>query len=98
MVAAGEPVVDLYSPEVFAAQGELAAAVKLGDQPIIRALTERFERWNLASGRTSDSRRRRARRYHYDHKSVRRPRGPRAGGRNRSDGDAAAASRTGSHG
>jgi Cu(I)/Ag(I) efflux system membrane fusion protein len=49
LVKVGEPIVDLYSPEVFAAQGELAAAMKLGDQPTIRALTDRFERWNLAS-------------------------------------------------
>ena len=48
IVKPGDPVVDLYSPEVFSAQGELAAAVKLGDQPTIRALTDRFERWNLA--------------------------------------------------
>jgi Cu(I)/Ag(I) efflux system membrane fusion protein len=47
-VKVGDPVVDLYSPEAFAVQGELAAAVRLGDQPTIRALTERFERWNLA--------------------------------------------------
>jgi membrane fusion protein, copper/silver efflux system len=47
LVEAGAPVVDLYSPEAFAAQGELAAAVQLGDEPTLRALTERFERWNL---------------------------------------------------
>ena len=47
IVAAGEPVVDLYSPEVFAAQGELAAAVKLADGHTIHALIERFMRWNL---------------------------------------------------
>ena len=47
-VAAGAPIVDLYSPEAFAAQGELAAAVKLGDEPTVRAVRERFERWNLA--------------------------------------------------
>ena len=46
-VAAGDPVVDLYSADLFAAQGELAAAVKLGDQLTIRALADRFERWNL---------------------------------------------------
>lgn len=46
-VAMGDPVVDLYSAEVFAAQGELAAAVKLSDDAAVRALTERFERWNL---------------------------------------------------
>jgi Cu(I)/Ag(I) efflux system membrane fusion protein len=49
LVEAGESIVDLYSPDVFTAQGELAAAVKLGDQPTIRALTDRFARWNLAS-------------------------------------------------
>jgi membrane fusion protein, copper/silver efflux system len=48
LVQAGDPVVDLYSPEVYAAQGELAAAVQLGDEPTLRALTQRFERWNLA--------------------------------------------------
>jgi len=47
IVKVGEPIVDLYSPETFAAQGELAAAVMLSDQPTIRALTERLERWNL---------------------------------------------------
>lgn len=47
-VEAGAPIVDLYSPEAFAAQGELAAALQLGDAPTIRALRERFERWNLA--------------------------------------------------
>jgi Cu(I)/Ag(I) efflux system membrane fusion protein len=47
IVAAGAPVVDLYSPEVFAAQGELAAAVKLADAHVIHALIERFMRWNL---------------------------------------------------
>jgi membrane fusion protein, copper/silver efflux system len=46
-VQEGDAVVDLYSPEAFAAQGELAAAVKLNDQPTIQALTERFQRWNL---------------------------------------------------
>jgi Cu(I)/Ag(I) efflux system membrane fusion protein len=49
LVKASEPIVDLYSPETFAAQGELAAAVKLGDQPTIRALADRFERWNLGN-------------------------------------------------
>ena len=48
LVAVGDPIVDLYSPEAFAAQGELAAAVQLGDAATTRALTERFERWNLA--------------------------------------------------
>ncbi len=49
LVKAGDPIVDLYSPELFSAQGELAAAVKLGDQPTIRALSDRFERWNLGT-------------------------------------------------
>ena len=47
LVKVGEPLLDLYSPEVYAAQGELAAAVKLDDASTIRALTARFERWNL---------------------------------------------------
>lgn len=47
LVEAGAPVVDLYSPEVFVAQGELAAAVKLADAHAIHALTLRFQRWNL---------------------------------------------------
>ncbi len=47
LVPAGAPVVDLYSPEVFAAQGELAAALKLPDGHSLHALTERFIRWNL---------------------------------------------------
>jgi Cu(I)/Ag(I) efflux system membrane fusion protein len=47
LVAIGDPIVDLYSTEAFAAQGELAAAVKLGDEATTRALIERFERWNL---------------------------------------------------
>ena len=47
VVAAGVPVVDLYSPEAFAAQAELAAAVKLADAHTIHALVERFMRWNL---------------------------------------------------
>jgi Cu(I)/Ag(I) efflux system membrane fusion protein len=46
-VKIGDPLVDLYSPELFTAQGELAAAVRLGDQPTINAIRNRFERWNL---------------------------------------------------
>ena len=49
VVAAGDPVVDLYSPEAFAAQGELAAAVALRDHHAIHALLQRFERWHLAA-------------------------------------------------
>ncbi len=48
LVEAGAPIVDIYSPEVIAAQGELAAAVKLGDTNLVRNLRQRFERWNLA--------------------------------------------------
>ena len=47
-VRKGDPLVDLYSPEAYAAQGELAAAVALGDQPTITSISSRFERWNLA--------------------------------------------------
>jgi len=49
LVQAGDPVVDIYSPEAFAAQGELAAAVTLGDAHTLSALLQRFMRWNLAS-------------------------------------------------
>lgn len=47
LVAAGDPLIDLYSPEAFAAQGELAAAIKLGNTAAAHALVERFRRWNL---------------------------------------------------
>ncbi len=47
-VLTDEPIVDLYSPEAFQAQGELAAALKTGDADLIAALSERFTRWNLA--------------------------------------------------
>lgn len=46
-VAAGAPIIELYSPEVIAAQGELQAALKLGDQKLVASLRERFARWNL---------------------------------------------------
>ena len=46
-VAAGEPVVDIYSPEVFQAQVDLAAAQRLGNQELATAIGERFTRWNL---------------------------------------------------
>jgi Cu(I)/Ag(I) efflux system membrane fusion protein len=48
-VAAGAPVIALYSPEVIAAQGELQAALKLGDASLVGSLRERFGRWNLAA-------------------------------------------------
>jgi Cu(I)/Ag(I) efflux system membrane fusion protein len=47
VVQAGDPVLDLFSPEVFTAQGELAAALKLADAHAIHALVERFLRWQL---------------------------------------------------
>lgn len=48
VVRAGDPLLDLYSPEVFAAQGDLAAAIRLGDRALTASITERFARWNLA--------------------------------------------------
>lgn len=42
------PIVDLYSPEVFAAQGELLAAQQLGGRAAVEAIRQRFIRWNLA--------------------------------------------------
>lgn len=47
-VVVGDPIVDLYSPEVFQAQGELAAAIGSGNAALIRAIEDRFTRWNLA--------------------------------------------------
>ena len=46
-VGPGAPIIDLYSPEVFNAQGELVAAQKLGDPAAVAALQQRFVRWNL---------------------------------------------------
>lgn len=48
VVAAGEPIIDLYSPEAFRAQAELQTAVKLADKSLIENLRQRFVRWNLA--------------------------------------------------
>ena len=47
-VLAGDPLVDLYSPEAFQAQGELAAALKGGNAELVTALEARFARWNLS--------------------------------------------------
>ena len=49
VVAAGEPVIELYSPEVFRAQAELQTAVKLGDQSLVASIRQRFVRWNLTT-------------------------------------------------
>ncbi|MBN9698571.1 MAG: efflux RND transporter periplasmic adaptor subunit, partial [Zoogloea sp.] len=49
LVGVGDPVIDLYSPELFAAQGELAAAINLGDRATVKALVARFERLNLGA-------------------------------------------------
>jgi membrane fusion protein, copper/silver efflux system len=46
-LAAGAPVVDLYSPEVIAVRGELEAAKRLGDAVLVANLRARFSRWNL---------------------------------------------------
>jgi membrane fusion protein, copper/silver efflux system len=47
VVAVGDPLIDLYSPEVFQTQGELAAAVRQGQTELITAITAQFARWNL---------------------------------------------------
>ena len=47
-VEAGAPIVELYSPELIAAQGELQAAIKLADPALVASLRERFARWNFA--------------------------------------------------
>lgn len=46
-VAIGDPLLDLYSPEVFAAQGELQAAMTAADAGLIAAVRARFTRWGL---------------------------------------------------
>ena len=48
IVAAGAPVIDVYSETVIAAQAELQAALKLDDAALVAALRERFARWNLS--------------------------------------------------
>jgi Cu(I)/Ag(I) efflux system membrane fusion protein len=47
-VEVGAPIIELYSPEVIDAQGELQAALKLNDAALVASLRERFARWNLA--------------------------------------------------
>jgi Cu(I)/Ag(I) efflux system membrane fusion protein len=47
-VAVGDPLIDLYSPELFAAQSELQAALTLGEPAVVAALRDRFARLNLA--------------------------------------------------
>jgi Cu(I)/Ag(I) efflux system membrane fusion protein len=47
-VAVGEPLIDIYSPELFAAQSELQSALKLGEPAVVAALKDRFARLNLA--------------------------------------------------
>lgn len=47
-IQAGAPIIELYSPEVIAAQAELQAAIKLNDTALLAALRERFSRWHLA--------------------------------------------------
>lgn len=47
-VLVGDPIIDLYSPEVYRAQGELAAAIRSGNADLIAAIEERFARWNLS--------------------------------------------------
>lgn len=46
-VAKGDPIIDLYSPEAYQAQGELAAAIRSGNADLASAIEERFVRWNL---------------------------------------------------
>lgn len=48
VVEKGAPIIDLYSPEVFSAQGELLAAQKLGNPAAVQAIQKRFARWNLS--------------------------------------------------
>jgi len=47
-VHAGAPIIDLYSPEAIMAQGELQAAMRLGNAALVDNMRQRFDRWNLA--------------------------------------------------
>lgn len=47
IIAEGAPIIDIYSPEIISAQGEYAAALKLGDSNLVRNVRQRFIRWNL---------------------------------------------------
>jgi Cu(I)/Ag(I) efflux system membrane fusion protein len=47
-VEVGDPLIDIYSPELFAAQLELQSAIQLKQRTVIDALTDRFNRLNLA--------------------------------------------------
>lgn len=49
IVAPGDPLIDLYSPEAFVAQSELAAALAVGNTASAAAAVERLRRWNLES-------------------------------------------------
>ena len=47
MVQVGDPLVDLYSPEVFVIQSELATAMHRGDKALTEATIDRLTRLNL---------------------------------------------------
>jgi membrane fusion protein, copper/silver efflux system len=47
VVAAGDPVVDLDSPEAYQAQVQLREALRLGDDAATAAIAARFARWDL---------------------------------------------------
>lgn len=47
MVQVGDPLVDLYSPEVFVIQSELATAIHRGDKALTEASIDRLTRLNL---------------------------------------------------
>lgn len=47
VVTAGQPLVDIYSPQVFASQAELRAALAAKNDQLLAAVRERFARWNL---------------------------------------------------
>lgn len=49
VVAAGAPIIDLYSETLIGAQAELQAALKLNDTALVAALRDRFARWHLAN-------------------------------------------------
>ena len=48
LVAAADPLIDLYSPDAFQIQSDLHAAVSLGNEGLVRALSDQLRRANLS--------------------------------------------------
>lgn len=49
LIKVGDPIIDLYSPNLYRDQVELATAVRLGDRNALDAFRDRFARLNLSA-------------------------------------------------